>query len=283
MRPLQKIALFNLIVITLAAGVCLFLLTVWPPRAALSAFALTALLGFGTVFARKEKGKVLYDERDKQVGTTAQRAGFFIFWLYFIAACVIIPFAYNHQPVPSYMFGYLLWGGLVILMATQSVATLVLYRRDSEKSGKLLDSFRNMTDLQKGAYMGLIITSFVLSSFIWFLPLDPANSFLNIFTFTVCLSFGLVFVASRAAWKSIEIDEQDRAICQRAVRVGYLGLGLAATLGSIVLGLICLLDGSYWISLGTVSLAGLYALAVGLLAQPLSILVQCRMNPGDGD
>ncbi len=274
MNPFQKMAWYNLAVIALTAVVVLALIQVMPIEAAWCGFAVLALLGFAPLYLKKKKGEILYDERDKDIGQKAGRAGFFLFWLYFVAACVYIPFAYDFKTVSSFLFVYLLLVGGVVLMSARSVATLVLYRRDSEKSSAFLDSFREMADLQKSAWIGLIILSFVLTPFLLFFPIGEQGLPVNLFGVIAMISFGVVFFLMRKSWDAIEMDERDQAIVRRAEKVRFPGLGITLVIGGLVLATLHALKGSGFIPLNAVFFVGLCGFAVGLLAQPLSILVQ---------
>ena len=274
MNPFQKMAWYNLAVIVLTAAVILILIQVIPFRAAWSGLGLLGLLGLSPLYLKKKKGETLYDERDKQIGMNAQRAGFFIFWLYFVAVCVYIPFAYDFKAVSSFIFIYLCWGGVMVLIVTQSVATLVLYRRDSEKAGAFLDSFREMADLQKSAWIGLIILSFVLTPFLLIFPIGKQGLPVNLFGVKAMISFGVVFFLMRKAWKAVEIDENEEAIVQNVGKVVLWGFGITLVFGGLVLAILYALRGAGSVPLNAVFFVGLCGFAVGLLVQPISILAQ---------
>ena len=284
MNPFQKMAWYNLAVIALTAAVILVLIQVIPFKAALGGFGLLGFLGFSPLYLKKKKGEILHDERDQQIGGNAQRAGFFIFWLYFVAACVYIPFAYDFKAVSSIIFFYLCMVGVMVLVVVQSVATLVLYRRDSQKSGAFLDSFREMADLQKSAWIGLIILLFVLTPFLLIFPIGEQDLAANLFGVIAMISFGVVFLGMRRGWKAVEIDKRDEAIARRAQQVGLLGLGITLVLGGLVLAALHALRGAGSVPLNAVFFVGLCGFAVGLLVQPISILAQYagwgEKNPG---
>jgi len=273
MSPSQKIAWYNLVVIALAAAAYLVLYTLTGhPVASMAGFALLALLGCTALFVTRRKGEVLFDERDREIERKAGQAGFFIFWLYFVAACTLIPFYYDHQAVPSYLFGGLCWVGFMVLLAARSMAVLVIYRRDSEKSGAFLDSFREMTCLQKSAWMGLIILSFIIIPFLWFFPLGEQNIVTNIIGTVFLVTFALMFFNMRRAWRAVEMDEREEAMLRRAGKAGFRGLGITLAFGGLVL-TIFYTSGSI-VSFSMICLTGFGGFAAGLLAQPVSILVQ---------
>ena len=276
MNPFQKMAWYNLVVIALAAAVVLALIQVIPFGPACGGFFLLGLLVFTPLFLilKKKKGEILHDERDKDIGQKAWHTGYFLFWLYFVAACVYIPIAYDNKDVPIFLFAYLASVGLMVLMTVQSVATLVLYRKDSEKSGAFLDSFREMTDLQKQAWMGLIILVFVLTPVLLFFPVGKHHPAANPFGVLAMISFGVVFFLMRRSWKTIDMDENEEEIVRTARKVGLLGMGIAVALGGLVLVTLYTLKGAGYVPVNAVFFVGLCGFAVGLLTQPLSIRVQ---------
>ena len=273
MNPFQKIAWYNLAVIALAVAACLVLYTLTGhPQASMAGFGLLGLLGFSALFLGRQKGTVLYDERDREIERKAFMTGFFVFWLSFVAACMLIPFSYNHQPVPSYLFFGLCMGGLMVFLGARSVAVLVLYRRDSQESGALLDSFREMADLQKSAWMGLIILLFILIPFLFFFPVEDQNLVSNLVGMTFMLVMGAVFFNMRKAWKAVEMDENEEEIVQKAGKAGLWGFGITFVFGGLVLASLYAIGSAVLFNM--ISFAGFCAFAVGLLSQPVSILVQ---------
>lgn len=273
MNHLQKMAWFNLAIITLAVAAYLILLPLIGPMRALSGFAFLGILGFSVLFVNKRKNEVIADERDKEIGYKSTLAGYTVFWLYYVSATVIIPFTRDFKDIPVYLWFGVLWFGFIIIMAVRSVTTLVLYRADTTESGTLLEGFRNMSNLQKNALMGLIIILVVLTPFILFFPVQSSELPAKVFGILVCISFGIVFLPMKRAYKNIEMNEQDEKICRRAQTLALLGVEISLTLGIIVLGVLYFLGGAEWISLNSFLYIIFCSLAVGLLTMQVAIIV----------
>ncbi|MBN2288818.1 MAG: hypothetical protein JXQ83_05750 [Candidatus Glassbacteria bacterium] len=273
MNTSQKIAWFTLAVITLALAAYLILLKLTGhPEASTAGFALLGLLGCSPLFLGRRKGVVLLDERDREIERKAGQAGFFVFWLYFVAFCVLVPFHYGRRDVPSFLLTLLCLAGVMVLLAARSVAVLVLYRRDSDKSGTFLESFREMTDLQRSSWIGLIILLFIISCFLWFFPLGQQNIVADTVGVSFLLTFTLLFYLMRKSWRVLEMDEDDRKVLRGSERTGLLALAVSAALGSS--GLAVLQAAGTPVTPDMVCYTGFCAVAAGLLAQPVSVLAQ---------
>lgn len=79
---------------------------------------------------RKDKKKIIFDERDQLIHKRAVVASYVVLWIYFVAACVITwcivgpngTISVNVMPLT-------LIGGLVLFNCAQSLASLIQYRR----------------------------------------------------------------------------------------------------------------------------------------------------------
>jgi hypothetical protein len=273
MNPSQKIAWFMLIVLFLATAAFLVLYKLTGhPLASIAGFSLMGLIGFSPLFLEKKKGQVLIDERDKEINRKAMLAGYGVFWLYYVATFTIIPLVRGFEAIPIHIWALTFWFGFIVMMAARSVAVLVLYRRDSEKSGPFLESFRDMADLQKNAWIGLIVLIFVLTPFLWFFPVGEQNIVTNIIGATFLFTFASTFFVMRRSWRTVEVDRDERVILRRADIVGLSGLGIAFFLGGSGLTILHISGGS--VTLDMIFYIGFCAFATGLLAQPVSILAQ---------
>jgi hypothetical protein len=128
MLPAQKQAWFTLAVIGVTVVVVVALVP-FLGRGALGGFGILGLCGLGPLFYRRKEGRVLTDERDAMIQRRAVVIAYTVFWLVFVAAGVLVPFAYP-ESVPSWLVGVSVWGAFMLFMTVLSVATLVQYGRE---------------------------------------------------------------------------------------------------------------------------------------------------------
>jgi hypothetical protein len=128
----QKHAWFNLVVIAATLAIVLLLYPVLG-KGALGGLGFLGLLGLGGFFYRKKRGQVLTDERDNLIHQRSTIAAYSVFWLAFVAAGVLTPLYYGYDgAVPAILVANAVWAGVMLLIVTQSVATLVQYSRGSD-------------------------------------------------------------------------------------------------------------------------------------------------------
>jgi hypothetical protein len=129
MSPMQKQAWFNLAVI----GVTAILVATLAPfmgRAAVGAFGVLGLLGFGPLFVRRKAGTVVLDERDALIQRKSALIGYSVFWVVFVAAVMLASWWYSDRgAVPIVFVQSSVWCGLMLLFAVTSCATLMQYGR----------------------------------------------------------------------------------------------------------------------------------------------------------
>ena len=83
---------------------------------------------------RKDKKKIIFDERDQLIHKKAVMASYVALWIYFVAACVITwcivgpngSISVNVMPLT-------LIGGLVLFNVVQSLASLIQYGRGGKR------------------------------------------------------------------------------------------------------------------------------------------------------
>jgi len=83
---------------------------------------------------------VLVDERDQLVNLRAVLAGYSVFWICFVAACMITwgVFRYGkyQETVSVDVLPMLVGGGMIVLFVSRSVAILVQYGWSSGRESK---------------------------------------------------------------------------------------------------------------------------------------------------
>jgi hypothetical protein len=137
MNRMQKIAWFNLIVISLALGLSVIAFSIGyfvfgaPARQASAGFGFIGIMGFcglSPVLFRKDKSKVQYDERDTAIQRKSVIIAYSIFWVLFVASAMI-PWAII-GPNGNITVNYLPWmvfGGMCVVTLLQSIVTLSEY------------------------------------------------------------------------------------------------------------------------------------------------------------
>ena len=132
MTPSENWAIWTLGVIALTITAFFTLVAVLKSvSASQAAFALLALMAFHPRSRRKITGPE-FDEREKEIALSAQRAGFSAVWVAFTAVVVTIGFVKGWDAtlvVPMWKLTSSLWWGTALMLTVQCVATLVLYRR----------------------------------------------------------------------------------------------------------------------------------------------------------
>ncbi len=136
MNVLERQARFTLMVIIIT--VCLYLAIVacigFHP-AAMAAFGFTGLLGLTGLIGRKERkaGKIIMDERDREISQKASIVAYSVFWLFFVA-CLMAPF-FIYGPNAKITIGVgvpALFVGIsgIMVYFVRSLVIVILYRRD---------------------------------------------------------------------------------------------------------------------------------------------------------
>jgi len=134
---MQKIAWFNLIVVSLALGLSVAAFAIFhfvlglPVNRAASGFAFIGILGLTGLtpaLFRKDKNKVQFDERDTVIYRKALGLSYAIFWVLFVAAAMVPWFIIG--PNGTITTNYLPWmvfGGMCVVMLLQSIVILSEY------------------------------------------------------------------------------------------------------------------------------------------------------------
>jgi len=275
MQPQEKMAWYTLAVVFLAVATYLVLLFLTgDPAGSQAAFALIALCAFSGLFATGGKRKVLGDEHDREISLKATRTTFVIFWLYFVAYCMLILGKYS-ETVPRYTVSTLLWSGMCVFLGVQSIAILVYYRADSTERTTVLDWFRNMSNLRKMGLVSLGMSLFVMTPFAFVMtggilgkfqePLAPSFSYL------ICGSFAVVYLLIRFSIDRYFGNERELKALVKAKRIGDLTLGIALLGAALGLGAVSMLPTNFALAaklpqtLFFILMAGILSLALGMI------------------
>jgi len=95
-----------------------------------SVFALLALTAL-PAFSRRHLEGPSFDEREREIASKAQMAGFSAFWLAFVSVIVAIGVVRGWSgtlTLPVWMLSEIIFWAFILVMSVQSVATIVLYR-----------------------------------------------------------------------------------------------------------------------------------------------------------
>jgi hypothetical protein len=136
MTAQQRMAWFQLVVV---GGTLVLWLATLPflGRGATGCFGLLGLLGFAPIFHRPRggAGEPVWDEREGLIHAQSIKAGYFVVWFYFTAACMI-PWGWSFlRGATTISIDYLpimLLVGVIVLVAIQSVAVLLQYRGETD-------------------------------------------------------------------------------------------------------------------------------------------------------
>lgn len=142
MNKWQKIAWYNLFVIVLAfvlTGSCVGFLAIkyGMPKAldGLGVIGTLGLLGLSGIIFKKKKGNVDFDERDRLIFYKSIQIAFGVFWPLFTAACMVPWFIVGPgKPISSSVLPIMLGSIGIMLIAVQSIATLIQYGRGGKEN-----------------------------------------------------------------------------------------------------------------------------------------------------
>jgi hypothetical protein len=137
MNRWQKIAWFNLVVVSLALGLSVIAFGILhfvfglPVSRAAAGFGFMGIMGFSgltPILFIKDKSKVQFDERDTAIQRKAVGFSYAIFWVLFVAGAMV-PWSII-GPNGTITVNYLPWmvfGGMCVVMLLQSIVTLKEY------------------------------------------------------------------------------------------------------------------------------------------------------------
>jgi hypothetical protein len=124
----QKHAWFNLVVVGVSVLVVLSLYPFlgWGVHGGLG---ILGALGFGPIFFRKRKDKVVMDERDVQIQRRSVLLGYSVFWVVFVlvASFMSVLFYGQDGSIPVRVVQVSVFYAMVLFIGVMSVATLIQY------------------------------------------------------------------------------------------------------------------------------------------------------------
>jgi hypothetical protein len=125
----QKEALFNLIIVALTLATVVALYPFLGQRAA-GGFGILGFLGFGPLFYWRHRCQVMADERDQLIRRRSTIIAYSLFWLAFVASSMLALAVYGENgAVPVRVVVIAVWPGLMLVVGTHAIATLVQYGR----------------------------------------------------------------------------------------------------------------------------------------------------------
>ena len=133
MHPQQKESVSVLAVFCAVSAVFAVASKFFPVHVALSVFGLTGVVGLSPlIFYRKRAGRVLMDERDKQISSIAGHVAGGCLWVSIVAASMILLVRNGFSGdvcMPVIWLSYAVVAGTMMICAARSITILVLYRR----------------------------------------------------------------------------------------------------------------------------------------------------------
>ena len=275
MRPLQRMAWFNLVVIALIMWAFLISIPLAGQGAARGTLVpLVALVAFGIIFLRRKKGEVFWDERDREIERQSSLAGLWVFFMYFIAFGIFIMLDQDQKPIERHLFTSYFFFGILLFLTVQALAALVLYGTNTEKSGGLSESLRLMTKLQKESLLVLMGVIPIQIAFLWAFPVMGRDMVKISLGLSLFLVSGIAFIAIPAGMTPDESDERDEAIGRRARRISLLGIAITAVVGCLVIAALYAVKGPGAVYLNLFFLVGFCAFTVGIWTFLAAIPVQ---------
>lgn len=101
---------------------------------AMSAFSIFGFTGLAGLIGRRERseGRIVADERDRDISRSGLIAGYAVFWVAFVLGCMTPFFLRGPQgtvTLPTTVFAMPVWIGMVIVFTVRSLVVVILYRR----------------------------------------------------------------------------------------------------------------------------------------------------------
>jgi len=275
MRPLQRMAWFNLGLIALIMVAFIVSIPLAGQGAARGiSVPLVALVVFGIIFLRRKKGEAFWDERDREIERQSSLAGLWVFFMYFIAFGIFIIMDQDQKPIERHLFTSYFFFGILLFFTVLSLAILVLYGTNTEKSGGLSESMRRMTKMQKESLLVLMGVIPIQIAFLSVFPVTGRDIVEIFLGFSLFLVSGIAFIAIPAGMTPDESDERDEAIGRRARRIRTLGMAITVVIGCLMIAALYAVKGPDAVYPNLFCLVGFCAFTVGIWTFLASIPVQ---------
>lgn len=132
MNTQQRKAWFDLGVFAAALAAYLVLLPLVGALPALGSLGLLGLWGLGGQIFYHRRGRwIVFDEREEEILRRSTAIAYNVFWIAFVAGCMIpwsVLFRRGQETISVQVLPHLVFGGLIVVMVTRAVATLLLHR-----------------------------------------------------------------------------------------------------------------------------------------------------------
>jgi hypothetical protein len=139
MPPLQKEAIYWLILLTVTALAYAVTAIFVGPIAASGTCGLLGLGGFLPLVYRKRPEAVVLDERDQQIAHRALIGGYSIFWLVFtlgVTGLWGVFFSRGQEMISVQVLPLIVWGGTILFFTARAVLIVVMYRLQDAGKGE---------------------------------------------------------------------------------------------------------------------------------------------------
>jgi hypothetical protein len=134
MPPLYKEGLCWLVLLAVTTACYFALCPLLGAQAATGAFGLLGVGGFFPLLYRKRRQAIALDERDRQIASRAQLAGYSVFWPIFVLGTMAIweIARYNGQSTISIeVLPGIVFGGFLVFITARALAIVIQYHRQN--------------------------------------------------------------------------------------------------------------------------------------------------------
>lgn len=131
MNAMEKVA-WTEVIVTMSSVVATAALLPWLGDGAWGAFGLLGLLVVGAFFVRSRDGRVVVDERDREIEQQAMRWGIGAAWQFLFMSLIALVFwssTYNEGLIPTRLVTWLIWLQFATCYLVKGIASLLAYRR----------------------------------------------------------------------------------------------------------------------------------------------------------
>lgn len=151
MRPIQKFAWYNMVVVAII-GIVVLVRFIVSGEVSLDMGGIVLFVGSIFIF-RYSKDKVVRDERDAEIERQATTAALWAVMIYFTAAGTYITMDFDRSPIQWQSFINFFCGGYVLFFAVASTVIIALFGREKEDDGGFTQSLGELSGMQIEALM----------------------------------------------------------------------------------------------------------------------------------